>query len=586
MATGRDHDNSAERAGRLESLVVDHRLRDVEYVTHPRYPRSWAGSLRAMAPGLGPLVTVVTAAVLFSRRLFDPSILQYDADRIRMDGVFLLDFLRALPLDRVYEFTTRYYAQYPVLSIGYRPPGFPVVEALFNAIFGVNVWSSRLALLPFAAVGITAWYRLVRRLFDGSTAFWATLLLCTTPFLVQWGWYTMNDLPVLFVAMLLADLFHRSTESADRRYVYGSAFVFVVAVWTKQTAVFLPLWFLLYLAVTRRLRSYLGRREVWVAVAVSLLLLMPLAVFTLWVGGLNIAQSVGVGPRADPAWRVQWRNLALYPLDLAKQQLPLPALLLSFAGMGAALWRRDRRLVYFALLISSTYAFFTYLVAKDGRYTLFWLPAFTVFAAVPLCYLARYARARILYATLLVLVTASQVAAVYARTPQYATGYRQAAEWVVRHRASPMVLFDGVTSGTFAYFVRALDADRSIFVLRGDKLLTSSMGSKAKRLQVHVRSREEIQDLLDRYGVVHVVVERYERSTVAIHHTLREFLWTGPFELVHEIPVDTNRELLQGQTLQIYRYLTPRPPSATQIELRVPLVDRTFTVPLSPSPTP
>ena len=48
------------------------------------------------------------------------------------DGVFILDFLRALPVDGAYEFAARYYAQYPAISVGYRPPGFPLVGSRFN----------------------------------------------------------------------------------------------------------------------------------------------------------------------------------------------------------------------------------------------------------------------------------------------------------------------------------------------------------------------------------------------------------------------------------------------------------------------
>jgi hypothetical protein len=145
-----------------------------------------------------------------------------------------------------------------------------------------------------------------------------------------------------------------------------------------------------------------------------------------------------------------------------------------------------------------------------------------------------------------------------------------------------MVFFDGVHSGSFIYFVRVLDPGRSVFVLRGDKLLSSSVLGKRLGLRVHARSRGDIQDLLDRYGVVHVVVERDERSSVAIHHELRDFLRTGPFERVHEIPADSSWVGQGGQTLQIYRYLTPRPLTATQLELRVPIVGRTLTVPLGP----
>jgi len=101
------------------------------------------------------LLTVLTVMiVLMSRQIGNPHISFPDADRLMMDGVFILDFLRDLPLTRIYDYTVNYYAQYPGLSIGYRPPFFPFVEALFNGLFGVNTWSSRLAVLAFALVTV------------------------------------------------------------------------------------------------------------------------------------------------------------------------------------------------------------------------------------------------------------------------------------------------------------------------------------------------------------------------------------------------------------------------------------------------
>jgi hypothetical protein len=234
----------------------------------------------------------------------------------------------------------------------------------------------------------------------------------------------------------------------------------------------------------------------------------------------------------------------------------------------------------------STYVFFTYLVAKDRRYTICWLPPITLFAALPLVYLAPFPRRRIAYAALLGLVTVAQVAEVYAKTPGHATGYREAAEWVLRHRESEMVFFDGDNDGGFIYFIRALDPKRSMFVLRGDQLLTSAVMSKRIRVQVHAHSRQDILDIFDRYGVVHIVVERGDRSTVAIHHELRAFLRSGPFDLVTAIPVETNLRWLTDQTLEIYRYRTPKPRTATQLVLRAPLVGLTVTVPISPSGPP
>jgi hypothetical protein len=503
-----------------------------------------------------------------------------------MDGVFILDFVKALPLLRIYQFTARYYAQYPAINIGYHPPFFALIEALFNAVGGINVRSSRLALIPFVLVGMTAWFALVRRIFDTTTAFWATLLFATTPFIVQWGWYTMSDLPMLFLTMLLGYLFYRSTESSKPAYLYGSALVLVCAIWTKQTAIFLFIWLALYLVLRGRLVRYLANWHLWVALALVLVALSPIALMTAWLGDFNLAQSIGTGGVHGHLERLRWRNLIWYPWYLAAVQTTAPFLVLSAGGLALALRKRDGKLLYFALLIASTFAFFTYVLAKEPRYTMAWIPAFAVFAALPVWYLKPSPDWRRVYMLLLAGVVAYQVVQIYRIEPWYARGYDQAAQYVVDHHESNMVFFDGGNNGNFTYFIRALDRNRSIFVLRGDKLLTSSALGKDQRLEVHAHSRQDIADILDKYGVTDIVVEGTEVSEVEIHHEFRRFLDSGPFLLVKTIPIDSNIAGLRGNTLKIYRYLDAKPATADRLELRLPLVGVTISVPLGRATNP
>ena len=247
--------------------------------------------------------------------------------------------------------------------------------------------------------------------------------------------------------------------------------------------------------------------------------------------------------------------------------------------MGCVAWKRDPRSLYFALLIPSTYVFFTYLVAKDVRYSIFWIPAFTLYAALPLLYLRqslfRYACIIVLTAT-----TFYQVNQIYAMNPYYATGYDEAAQYVLREIKGPTVFFSGYNNGYFTYFMRALDPKRSVIVLRGDKLLTSSAIYPRNLLKTHAHSHEDIEDILGKYGTTHIVVESEDRTGIAIHQELRSFLESGPFRLVKEISVKSNHSKLRGQTLRIYEYLDPKPMTADYLELRLPIVGQTLRVPI------
>lgn len=168
----------------------------------------------------------------------------------------------------------------------------------------------------------------------------------------------------------------------------------------------------------------------------------------------------------------------------------------------------------------------------------------------------------------------------YRLSPSYAIGYNQAARYVLDHSQSPTVFFDGYNNGYFSYFMRALDPERSMYVLRGDKLLTSTAIGGYRWMEIHARIREDVQAIINGYGVEFVVVEsEIDWFGVDIHDQLRDHLRSGSFDLVKEIPIGTNRHPFKGLSLEIYRHRNYRPATADYLELRLPVVGKTIRVP-------
>lgn len=533
-------------------------------------------------------VVFAVLALLSLRSLNDSSIGIPDADRILMDGVFIHDFLLDLPLTQAFDYAVAYYGQYPALSIGYHPPFFPFVEAIFNLIFGVNMWSSRLALLAFSIVGIAAWFALLRRIFDTATAFWASLILVSTPFVTQWGWYTMTEVPALSMAMVTAFVFYHYLETEQARYLYATALLFSLTLWTKQTALFLVIWFVMHIVVTGQFIAVLKRKETWVATGIVLVLVVPLLIITLWLGKQNLDQSVGANISFWSHGRLNWDNLSRHLSTLINIHLTVPVLVLSIIGMALAVYNKHKATTYFFLLIISVYMFFTYIIGKNPRYPIFWIPAFALFACLPVYYLQDRRRLHILLTALVAGTIIYQIAENFSRSPAFAKGYREAAEFVLKNRKNPVVFVDAYNNGYFTYFMRALDADRSMYVLRGDKLLTSASISSTRWLKIHANNRSDIEDILKKYGVTLIVVERNDYTGIAIHKELREFLKTNKFQLLREIPIVSNRRVttlaeqpsLGMQTLQIYEYVDAVPLTAEELIIELPIVGQTLRVPL------
>lgn len=556
---------------------------------------SWKGQLL-----FGGLVLLYVALLL--RRIGDTSLGYPDADRILMDGVFFRDFFLDLPLLDLYDYVTAYYGQYPALSIGYRPPLFPAVEGVFNLVFGVNMWSSRLALISLGVVGLIAFYATVRAMFGQAAALGAALLYATSPFVVRLGWYTMGEIPVLSV-MLVSVFFYQRYASTGRAWaLWGTVFSAVAAMWTKQTALVLVLWFFLHQVTTGSLITQLAQKRVWAALGVSVILLLPLLVITLWLGDQNIAQSIGMlhagiseayaasgGVIENLPERLQPERLLLRIRQLYTVHLELPTLVLASVGLLWAVFRRDGRAWFWASLIIAVYLFFTYIKGQNSRYPILWIPAFAVFASLPLAYCASQSR-RVLwgYGAALLLAAGWQVWSVYDAEPKFATGYDEAARYVLRHSESPTVFFDGYNNGYFTYFMRALDPDESMYVLRGDKLLSSTSIAGKNRLEVHVEGSQGIRSVLDRFGPQFIVVEDRNTIGIPVHGKLRDMLQgDSGFRLRRSIAVETGspstRLPLEGVSLLIYEDMERKEPEDGVLELRLPVVGQTIRVPFRPT---
>ncbi|MBF0295851.1 MAG: glycosyltransferase family 39 protein [Magnetococcales bacterium] len=540
---------------------------------------------------LTPLAGLLVAGIillLFSKGLHDPDVGWPDADRVLMDGLFLYDFLRELPallsadfVQNAYRYALEYYAQYPALSLmGSRPPFFPLIEALFFSWFGVRDFSGKLAVLAMALCGAVAWHDLIRRSFDRPTALLASCLLFSTPFIAQWGWYPMLEIPVLAMSLLTTNFFWRYSESGRPQWLFATAIGLALTIWTKQTALFMAIWFLGWLLITGQARIAFRQRATWWAMLLCLLLVLPLGIATLLLGKLNITLAFeGMDPALRGLGLTDWVYLRKY-LDLLWQtQVTWPVLMLALVGVVLAGWRRDRRVLFYLLLIVTTYIFFTVIRSdRVDRYTIFWVPAFALLAALPGHYLRHNPLVRNATWLTLTLVILWQVQVSHAQTPTATRGYQEAARLAMQHTRHGMIFMDGVNNGYFIYYVRLNDPERRHHVIRGDKLLHSSAIFANAWTEVHVQDVAAIRNHFDRYGIDIIVVEEANYANLPIHQMLRDDLKGDDFELLQSIPVESGRSALRGQKLLVYRYKHAKPPTRQDLAISIPLIGKTFQV--------
>jgi hypothetical protein len=536
------------------------------------------------------------AAGLSGRGLFDEGVasLYGDMPRYLMNGVFVHDLVRDMPVSDALGYAYRYYARYPALSIGHHPPLVALAEAPIFALAGVSVFGGRLTILLFLVLALVMWFRLVASAFGEAAAALASLLLATTPSVVSLSQEVMSEVPAL--ALILGAWFYlvRYGTSDRRADLVGFAVCAVLSLYAKQVAVLMLPLYAAYAWLAMGATRVFSRRMVATA-GIALVLMLPAILLTWWLSPFNLSVVTSGTPPPRPAPIPGAAPVESKPVDpgppppenfiesvstngrYLAEQTSVPALALALAAAAAAIVGRDRRLlVALAALV---------LFLVELSVLAYPIPRLSFHAVPGVCLLAAgLARGsggwRRTAAIALVLAVVGYQTALSARiTPVGAYGYEDAAREIVG-RDGGVVLYSAVVdTGYFVFFVRKHDPAGRTIVLRADKLLTTSRMS-ILNVQNRIARPADIRALLREYGVRYVVLEDagYPPGPLT---WLQQEVATDAFALVRRIPLRSRTTRLRGVTMSVYEYREhgPARESAT-LDLDLPLIERRISVPM------
>ena len=497
-----------------------------------------------------------------------------------INGVFVLDFMRDLPLSWPMQYAREYYAKYPSVSIGHWPPAFYLVEAVFFAIFGFSIWVSRLAVLPFALAGAVFLYKIVRYYARPELAFASAVIYTCLPAVLILEKSTMLEIPTLALSLGAVYFWLVLLRTERPGYLYAAALLSAWALLTKQTAVFLIPFFVLHLIVERKW-FLLKWKHTYLASAGVLCLLVPWQVLVLSMQPGAVTRGLpAMGQRAGiPLTTV----LAYYPLTLPEQ---LGILLLVLGGLGivAGVLRREYAALRFFLTLGfACYLTFTPLAERSPRYTMAWLLVFVYFAVYFVWWIfSRWPRLGM--AALAGLAASYYVVALSHQRP-YVEGFEHAASYLAQQADSDLIFYKGVLHRDFIPFVRKFDPEKRRLVVR-DKSIVSASVHATDGNHPNPLTPGDIEDRLLRLGVRYIVVEKVEdgplkkgiegvekifgRQNFMLDLTLTlQALQSDNFELVKEIPVISNSYEKAEITLLIYR--TTAPPLLEGDEITLPM---------------
>ncbi|HWM92648.1 MAG TPA: glycosyltransferase family 39 protein [Thermoanaerobaculia bacterium] len=508
------------------------------------------------------LAGVLLVLALAQALAWQPSEPFFNNDETRhvMTGVFFRDFLLDLPLDRLRPYAVEYYLQYPALGLLVWPPLFYGIEGLFMLVFGTSFLVAKALVGLFAAMACTYLFLLVRRTHDTAAGFIATLLFGLAPMVFQLSRQVMLEMPAL--AFALAAVFHfvRYLDRERRSDLFLAAAASAAFALTRYDAHFLLLFFGISILTLRRF-DLLRRREVWLAALLALAAVVPLYLPMLReFGQTHFRVTVEGGPGLG--------GLGYY-LENLPRQIGWAVLLPAVAGLLSALRPERRRACWpYLALAAATWLAFAFLKELQVRHTIYWVPAFALFAVEGIHWI-RQPRLRNALAT--VVVGLALWRAVTIQAP-YVRGYEAVARYVVETSGSRFAFMDGFLNGAFIYHVRRHDPGRRLWVLRGDKLLYGVLNDPRGGYKEYAGGEAGILETLFRYDPELIVVEEPQVAyQIAMAERLRQTLAAHPerFELVKTFPVESNVAAFKDVRLDVYRSRVRNPSPVRRVSFEM-----------------
>lgn len=504
-----------------------------------------------------------------------------DAPNHLFDGIFVYEFVKALPLDAPRHWAEQFYLRYPSLGIlVYWPPGFAAVEAMVFAVFGVSVFAAKATVLAFEIGSGLLIYALCRRWFDRATGLFAALLLITCPHGMWWASDVMLEWPATFWILAAVYCYERLREGRKSIWSFAVGGCMVAAFMTKQTAGFILPVLVIHSLLSRESRVMLRRTSTLVA---GLLCVAIIGGYVLATRKLTALPAELLAPSLDVSQLGRW----------SVEILGWPLLPIAFLGIGTFVLHPNRGPRGLLLLWFGVWTLFCLSIsAKEPRYLFFSLPPLAIMAAR---FLLPKERAlgwstdapRFLFLFALVL---TQLILTRSSWPGGLPSYAPAVEAIAQQGNADLVLIDAVRDGQFIFDVYQNPQTRDrIIPLRASKLLYARAAREKYMYQQFVHSPEDIVALLNKYAIRYIVIEsalpttHYQDADPPPRQMLRNLLSTDTrFARLVSWPVVSNERREAGGydaswanvSLQLYEYLNCPQRTTGTIRLSIPAMNR------------
>jgi hypothetical protein len=474
-----------------------------------------------------------------------------DAPNHLLNGALIHDWIASGNWRHPIGFTSWFYSHLPAVTIPYHPPLFALLEAAFFTLFGMSVLAGRVLIALMTAVNVLLVYGLVRERRNRTIVAAAiTIGFFGLEISQKAASNVMLEMPALmFLLAAIYQLrdFERDGFSMKRAILFG--LTAGLAIWTKQSTVFLGLLPFVVILLSGRLRL-LKQAPVWVSAVIFGGFALALQKVMFSHGG----KATKYVPPQRELKRTLLHNIWFY-VSAMRHELGFAAFALIVIAAVVFLVRRRQKNGAVDLMLAWMMASFAVLIGL-GMYD----PRYLFFSYLPMIVLAMLALHRVGLRFLgdrgwcLPVMAAVAIAAVGVsrhHIPRL-NGPAEAAPYVVDGSVQ-RVLYCGPWVKDFIFATRIHDPNMNTIVFRADRVLEDYTPATVER-----QARE--------YGVNRiVVVPSYRRDP-----ELDMLAQSPPPSMVleREIPLHSTYPALSGH-IRVFKLLNPSP-TPKNPPLRIP----------------
>ncbi|MBV1884313.1 MAG: glycosyltransferase family 39 protein [Pseudomonadales bacterium] len=450
--------------------------------------------------------------------MISPKMEGLDGAHHLLDGVFFRDFFVDLPLATIASYPFEYYEQYPALGFIFWPPLFPFIEGLFFLVGGVDLRSAQILIVAYSAAGMCFSYYLLRAQIGVIFSVMAVVFLFGLPEFVKYQNVVMLELPAISMG-LLSLVTYRNIYRKDvvwapwLRYLLFSV-IGAACLYTKQTMFFIFLAIGVDTLVNQR--QLLKDWRAWLSIFLMVVLVLPLAIFTLKYGSANIAQSIGsdtsnIMSQYQGADRWSWEAWGFYPRVIWNQ---IPVVILCGSVLSVLFCVRGRPFakenLIWIIWISLFYIFFSFFDNRNERFAVLVYPpiVFLFFSTIRMLYVElceRFKNKEKLFRTLsLVGLCASICISGMTSLRHNISGFSGIDE-IISDLSIPELdgnlAYAGEFRQLFVYRFRQFDIDRKHYFLQADDILIRD---------------EDWSEQLRKYRVRYLLIEKSRADMINI----------------------------------------------------------------------